>query len=175
MKNIKILTLDNKVLPLNNTRAYLFESLFIILAVSLPSIFHLLGAPVRYILPMHWTVILAGLVYGWRGGAISGFLSPVISFMITGMPYPVSLIPMTAELTVYGTMTGMLKEKLKINSFISIAIALVSGRVIYLLMFALFNPILDIFGYFVMAMVPGLFIGLLQIIALPFIAKFWTK
>lgn len=175
MKNIKIFAIDNKVLPLNNSRAYLFESLFIILAVALPSIFHLLGAPVRYILPMHWMVILAGLVYGWRGGAISGFLSPVVSFLITGMPYPISLVPMIAELTTYGSVTGMLIEKFKINPFISVTIALVLGRMIYLLVFALFNPIMDLYGYFVTAMVPGLFVSVLQIIALPYIAKIWTR
>jgi hypothetical protein len=175
MINFKVLTLDSKTIPLNNIRAYLYESLFIILAVSLPSICHLLGAPVRYILPMHWTVILAGLIYGWRGGAISGFLSPIISFLITGMPFPVSLIPMTAELTAYGTLTGLLKEKLKINSFISIAIALITGRIIFLFSFILMNQGINISDYFVTAMVPGLFIGILQIASIPLIAKFWTK
>lgn len=175
MKNTKVLAIEKNTLSLNNVRAYLFESLFIILAIALPSICHLLGFPVRYILPMHWTVILAGLVYGWKGGAAAGFLSPVISFMITGMPYPVSLIPMTAELTTYGAFTGLLKEKYKLNQFVSIAVALFAGRLIYLFIFISINSGVDIFGYFVTAMVPGLLIGILQVVSLPFIAKFWTK
>jgi len=175
MKINRTLTIDSKTLPLNNVRAYLYESLFIILAVSLPSVCHLLGVPVRYILPMHWTVILAGLVYGWRGGAISGFLSPVISFLITGMPYPISLIPMTIELTTYGAFTGILKDNFKLNSFASIAIALITGRVIFMFSFILLNSGIDVFGYIITAMIPGLLIGILQIIALPFIAKIWTR
>jgi|WetSurMetagenome_2_1015567.scaffolds.fasta_scaffold138011_2 hypothetical protein len=175
MKNIKVLTLESKTLPLNNVKAYSFESLFIILAVALPSIFHLLGAPVRYILPMHWTVILAGLVYGWRGGAMAGLLSPVTSFLITGMPLPVMLLPMTAELLIYGALTGLLKEKFKLNSFVSIAIALISGRIIFLLSFILMSRGMDITGYLVSAIVPGLFVGILQIALISFIAKFWTK
>ncbi|MCX6164692.1 MAG: hypothetical protein NTU73_07500 [Ignavibacteriae bacterium] len=175
MKINRVLTIDSNTLPLNNARAYLYESLFIIIAVALPSICHLLGAPVRYILPMHWTVILAGLVYGWRGGAIAGFLSPVISFLITGMPLPVSLLPMTTELFAYGAITGLLKEKLKINSFISIAIALITGRIIFLFSFILMSKGIDIQGYFMTAMIHGLFIGILQIALIPFIAKFWTK
>jgi hypothetical protein len=175
MKNFKSLVIGSNTLPLNNVRAYLYESLFIIIAVSLPSICHLLGAPVRYILPMHWTVILAGLVYGWRGGAMAGLLSPIISFFITGMPLPISLLPMTAELFSYGALTGLLKEKIKLNSFVSVAIALISGRIIFLLSFILMNQGIDIPGYFVFVIVPGLFIGILQIALIPFIAKFWTK
>jgi hypothetical protein len=175
MKNIKVLAIDSKTLPLNNVRAFFYESLFIILAVALPSIFHLLGAPVRYILPMHWTVILAGLIYGWRGGAIAGLLSPVTSFLITGMPLPVSLLPMTTELFAYGAITGLLKEKFKLNSFVSIAVALIAGRIIFLFSFILMSRGIDISGYFVSAMVPGLFVGILQIASIPFIAKFWTK
>lgn len=174
MKNIKAVAFNDKTIPLNNVRAYLFESLFVILAVALPSICHLLGAPIRYILPMHWTVILAGLVYGWKGGATAGFLSPAVSFLITGMPY-LSLIPMTAELFTYGALTGLLKEKFKMNSFLSITIALIAGRIVFLLGFASLNTGIDLSVYVLYAIAPGLFVGVLQIILLPFIAKFWTK
>ncbi|MBI5404134.1 MAG: ECF transporter S component [Ignavibacteriae bacterium] len=175
MKNIRSLVFYGNTLPLNNLRAYLFESLFVILAVALPSVCHLLGAPVRYILPMHWTVILAGLVYGWRGGAIAGFLSPVVSFLITGMPFLISLVPMTAELFTYGLITGILVQKIKMNSFASIAIALIIGRTIFLFIFIISNQGIDISGYFMSAILPGLIIGLVQIISIPLIAKFWIK
>ena len=84
-QQIKSITLDKTILELKSVKSFLFQLLFIGLAVLLPTIAHLTGAPV-ILLPMHGTVILAGLVYGWRGGAISGFLSPIVSFMITGMP-----------------------------------------------------------------------------------------
>jgi len=175
MINLKSLTIESKTLPLNNTRAYLYESFFIILAIALPSICHLLGAPVRYILPMHWTVILAGLVYGWRGGAIAGLLSPAVSFFMTGIPLPVFLFPMTAELFSYGALTGLLNEKIKLNSFVSVSISLITGRVIFLLSFILLNQGINFTGYFVSAMVPGFIIGIIQIVLIPYIAKFWIK
>lgn len=175
MKNSKIIAFNGNTLPLNNVRSYLFESLFIILAIALPSICHLTGVPVRYILPMHWTVILAGLVYGWRGGAIAGLLSPAVSFLITGMPLPVSLFPMTAELFTYGFLTGTLIEKVKLNSFASVAIALFAGRIIYLLSFILLNQGINLQGYIGAAILPGLITAVIQIISIPFIAKFWTK
>ena len=175
MKANGSLSIKSTTLPLDNIRAYSYETLFVVLAVSLPAICHLLGAPVRYILPMHWTVILAGLVYGWRGGAISGFLSPVVSFLITGMPVPLTLFPMTLELFTYGSLTGLLKEKLKLNSFVSIALALIVGRIIFIISFALFNQGINIQGYIMTSMLPGLIIGVIQIASIPFLAKFWTK
>lgn len=175
MKNFETLSLMNKTLSLNNSRAYLFESMFIILAVAFPSLCHLIGAPVRYILPMHWMVILAGLVYGWKGGAISGLISPLISFLVTGMPYPALLIPMTSELTVYGFLTGCLKGKIKLNPFVSVAVSLICGRVIYALAFIQFNINIDLSLYFMSALMPGILTGIIQVISLPYIAKFWTK
>jgi niacin transporter len=124
---------------------------------------------------MHWTVILAGLVYGWRGGFISGFLSPVISFLITGMPYPAALIPMTAELSAYGISSGFLREKLHLNSFASVAVALIFGRAVYLLIYFMFSSGSGYSEYIFTAMVPGLAGGIMQIAILPLAAKLWIK
>ena len=55
-------------------------------AWALPALIHLLGLPVRQLLPMHWPAILAGLVYGWRSGAVIGAASPIVSYLISGMP-----------------------------------------------------------------------------------------
>jgi hypothetical protein len=167
------LTVPNGVLPINNIRAYFFETLFIILAVAFPAICHLTGAPVRFLLPMHWTIILGGLVYGWRGGMISGLISPVLSFLITGMPFPPMILPMTAELFTYGAVTGLAKEKLNINAFASIAIALISGRIVYIFSIYISSSGLNIPGYLESALLPGIVAGILQIALIPFVAKFW--
>ena len=55
----------------------------------------MLGLPVRQLLPMHWPAILAGLVYGWRSGAVIGAASPIVSYLISGMPRPAVLPSMT--------------------------------------------------------------------------------
>jgi hypothetical protein len=59
-------------------------------AAALPAVSHLSGFPVRWILPMHWAVLLAGLTDGWRAGAAIGLLAPAASFLLLGMPYPIS-------------------------------------------------------------------------------------
>ena len=66
-------------LPAWRLRALLFQALLIVAAVVLPAVAHLSGAPVRILLPMHWPVLLAGLVYGWRGGGAVGLADPSAS------------------------------------------------------------------------------------------------
>ncbi len=175
VQQINTLTLDKTTLELKGIKSYLFQVLIVGLAVSLPVIAHLTGAPVKYLLPMHWTIILAGLVYGWRGGAISGFFSPIASYMITGMPPASSLLPMVIEITAYGFIAGLLRENLKLNSFLSILAALIIGRL--LLIVAVFSIGLIQAGftsYFQASILPGLIAASGQILILPFIAKWWV-
>ena len=169
------LTVRSTVIPINNTRAFLYETLFIVLAVAFPAICHLTGAPVSFLLPMHWTIILGGLVYGWRGGMVSGLISPVLSYLITGMPFPPMILPMTAELFTYGAVTGFAKERLNLNAFVSVAIALISGRIVYVFAIYIFSNGLNIPGYLESALLPGIAAGVLQIALIPSIAKFWKK
>lgn len=159
-------------IELKSIRSYLFNTIFIAFAIGLPVIAHLAGAPVRYLLPMHWTIILAGLVYGKKGGALAGFLTPSLSFMISGMPYLPMLLPMTIELTAYGFIAGYLRENFKLNAFLSITIALITGRILFLLTVLFAGSYSGAFAeYAQTAMLPGLIAGAAQILILPFIAK----
>jgi hypothetical protein len=151
----------------------MFQSILILSAVGLPVVAHLIGAPVRVLLPMHWPILLAGLVYGWRGGALAGILSPVISYFFSGYPLPNILPSMTAELLIYGLIAGFLCEKTKLNAFISAAIAIVLGRIVFVgsvLLMGSSNP-----EYFKAALLPGMVAALCQIALLPLLAKWWIK
>ncbi len=109
-------------------------------ALVLPAIAHLLGAPVRWILPMHWPAVLAGLVYGWRGGLVVGALAPLVSFILSGMPPPAILPVMMSELAVHGFLAGFLREKLSWSGYPSAGTALVTGRLVYMGLVALLTP-----------------------------------
>ena len=157
-------------------RSLSFQALLIIAAVALPVAAHLSGAPVRILLPMHWPVILAGLVFGWRGGAIVGFLSPFASYLISGMPLPGILPAMTAELAVYGLIAGLFREKFSANAFISVATAVVVGRIVFaLIVLFTVTPSASFGSYFQAALVPGIPAAIAQIVFLPLIAGWWVK
>jgi len=141
-------------------------------AVLLPAAAHLTGAPVRWLLPMHWPIILAGLVYGWRSGLVVGLLAPVSNWLLTGYPLPMVLPAMTVELALYGFIAGWLRECADWNRFAAVGLALIVGRVFFLGTVLFANGFIGYFGdYVVVAMLPGVVAGGMQVILLPLIAR----
>ena len=172
--NESVIALNKPTLTLSGVRAYVFQLLLIAAAVILPVVSHLSGAPVRFLLPMHWPVILAGLVYGWRAGVLTGALAPIVSYVLSGFPLPVILPSMTVELLTYGLVTGLLRELVRLNPFLSVAFALVLGRIVFVLSVLLGNSVTtNQLAYFQAALTPGMIAGVFQIALLPFLAKWW--
>lgn len=118
-------------------------------AVVLSSTLHAVaGREIAIILsPMHFPVLLMGILCGPWLGLIGGVLAPVVSFLMSGMasPPPSTLVPMIFELGMYGFMTGMMRmifiKNPKINKFASIlalVIAMVAGRALNAVVGAIF-------------------------------------
>lgn len=87
-------------------------------AVILPHICHTLGMSLgfgsalgEYLLPMHLPVILSGMLCGPVAGLVTGLVSPLVSFLLSGMPGAAVLPFMVLELSVYGFLAGLLKDK----------------------------------------------------------------
>lgn len=116
-----------KVLTFSEAKYYIFTSAFIGLAVFVPWLthqFHLAGPK---FLPMHFFVIIAGILFGWRAGMIVGVASPMLSYGITHLP-PLVILPETMlELAIYGFATGALRER-NLNIFTSLFVAMILGR-----------------------------------------------
>ena len=165
------------VLPWSAVSSLSLQSALIVSAVVLPAIAHLSGMPVRLLLPMHWPVLIAGLIFGWRGGLIVGLMSPLSNYIITGYPLFHKMIPMAAELAIYGGLAGLMREQMRWNSYLSIVTALIAGRIAFLLTIFLiggFHSEGTFFVYAIAAMTPGLPAAVLQIVTLPLLAKWWV-
>ena len=161
------------VWPWSGVRAWLFQLGLVIASVLLPAAAHLTGAPVRWLLPMHWPVILAGLLYGWRGGLTVGLLAPGSNWLLTGYPLPIKLLPMTVELAVYGFVAGWLVERWHWNRFAAVAVALVAGRMVFLAAIAMFGATdgTGFWAYVTAAMVPGLAAGVGMVVVIPVLGQ----
>jgi hypothetical protein len=164
--------LEGLTLPWLGVRPLTFLLGLIGAAVLLPAIAHVLQLPVRWLLPMHWPVILAGLVYGWRAGVVAGLLSPLVSFALSGMPPQPFLPTMTAELAAYGLLAGVLRSSVRMNAFASVALALVAGRLVAigasLVLGAALPALLPTYG-------PGVPAALAQVVLLPLLAAWWVR
>ena len=113
-----------------NTKKLTYTGLLLALGVILPQLFHIIGGQTAgsIFLPMHIPVLIAGLLLGWKSGLTVGILSPILSFLVASMPMPPVLYFMVVELAAYGFVSGYLKEKLKLNIYINLAISMVVGR-----------------------------------------------
>lgn len=164
-------------LSASGIRALSLQAILLVAAsVLLPAAAHLAGLPVRLLLPMHWPVVLVGLIYGWRSGAIVGLAAPGLSYVISGMPYPAVLPAMTVELAVYGLLAGIFREQLRWNLFLATAMAVVGGRLVFLvaaIATGASGPSTS--EYVRAALIPGFAAALAQVLVLPLVAKWWVR
>lgn len=107
----------------------------IIACIVLPQAFHAIGAVSGLgtalgaaFLPMHLPVLTVGLVSGSWAGLICGAISPLISFVLSGMPIAAKVPFMAVELAFYGLGAGMLSER-KIPVVAKVFFAQIFGRV----------------------------------------------
>ncbi len=158
------------VLKVSNLGLVIFSVVFIALDVALPWVthqFHLAG-PV--FLPMHFLVLVAALLFGWRVGLIVGLFTPIVSFGLSGMPFLPVLPQITLELVSYGLIAGFLRERFKLNLWFSLILAMILGRMVLgltVFILGLPNPFEHVFSVIKM----GLLGILIQLAFVPLIVK----
>lgn len=169
----------------SNLKKMILTSLFIALGVILPQFFHPLELG-KVISPMHFPVLICGLLLGAYYGAACGFLTPIVASFIFGRPPIFSVgLPMAIELAVYGFVSGLLYTKVKlikkdiINIYGSLILAMLSGRVIATLVNAIYmqaglsnNNTAEYLEILFIIGLPGI---LLQIVMVPPIVLFIKK
>lgn len=126
-----------------NVKKIAISGLLLAFGVLVPRIFHMLGNPIlgQMFLPMHIGVFIAGIFLGKYYGLWIGFATPLLNFLISGMPpIPISIF-MAIELAAYGFFAGFLMSdkvipKLKIfgrdiKIYISLILTMIIGRLVY--------------------------------------------
>jgi uncharacterized membrane protein len=164
-------------LPAWRPRALTVQAFLLVAAAwLLPALAHAAGLPARTLLPMHWPVILVGLCYGWRSGALVGLGAPALSFLLSGMPPPIVLPAMTLELGAYGFLAGFARETLRQGWFVAALASLLGGRLVFLAAVLLTGALTTSWSaYLAAAMLPGLPAALAQAALLPLLARWWVR
>ena len=155
----------------NVVRETALAGFLIAIGIILPMFTHFIGQG-AVILPMHIPVLLAGFVLNAPFAVIVGIITPILSSVMTGMPPIFPVLPfMLFELATYGLVTSLLYRKLKLNVYVSLIGAMVSGRivatvVVWVLTSFFFvtlpNPIVWIMGVITTG-IPGIIVQLLFI------------
>ena len=121
------------LLKYNNVRSYVLTAAFVSLAVLVPWVFHQFHLAGPTFLPMHIFVLMAGLLFGWRAGLAVGLLTPLASYAVSGMPVLTILPQILIELSAYGLIAGILREKYNLRAIWSLLGAMIGGRLALLL------------------------------------------
>lgn len=125
-------------------RKAVHAALYLALAILLPIVFHQFGVAGRIFLPMHLPILLCGFIIGPLAGVIVGLLAPILSYLLTGMP-PLYAVPlMTLELPLYGLTAGLAYQKLKLNIYLALLIAMVVGRLAFALGLAVLGTFIEL-------------------------------
>lgn len=148
------------------------------IGIALPRIFHILAGESAgaTFLPMHIAVLIAALTFGTISSTIVAGSSVVFSYLLTGMPSIARLPYMLIELVIYAVILSLFNKKF--NSYISLILTIVLGRVLYAgILFASVNILgLSSYGISVIESVkmgiPGIIV---QLICVPFIASSLKK
>jgi uncharacterized membrane protein len=111
-----------------DVRLYVFVAVFVGLGMLTPWIFHRVHLAGPTFLPMHFFVLVGGLLFGWRVGVLAGLLTPAVSFVVSGMPVPLLLPQITSELAMYGLVSGLLRERTGIGTVGVLLSAMIAGR-----------------------------------------------
>ena len=123
------------------TRFVTHSALYLALAILLPIGFHAMGMMGRVFLPMHLPVLLAGFLIGPASGLLVGIMAPGLSHLLTGMPPTYAVPLMSMELPIYGLIAGLCYQRLRMNIYVTLLLAMIVGR----LMFALGLLVLGLF------------------------------
>lgn len=119
---------------MKNTKKLCLAAICTVLCYVLPLIFHSFGIGTAFS-PMHFPVLLSGILCGPVYGAFCGLCGPIISSLLSGMPGPAKLITMIPELMVYGLTAGALFKAFRLKdillrSYSSLIPAMLAGRVV---------------------------------------------
>jgi LytS/YehU family sensor histidine kinase len=147
--------------------------LLLAVGLLLPIVFHSLfgAAGGRTFLPMHYAVLLGGLLLGPVAGAFLGIAAPLLNTLMMGMPAVAILPPMVVELAIYGLVAGFAHRRWRLAPLWSLLLAMVAGRIALGLAVALLEPSIGLQAEPVAYVLAGIVTGLpgitVQVVVIP--------
>lgn len=127
---------DKKTTVKDMTKNLTLSAMFLALGLVLPLLTGQIPQIGNMLLPMHLPVFLCGLICGWHYGGVIGFITPLLRYVIFGMPvlYPTGLA-MSLELMTYGIVAGLLyaisKWQCVVALYRCLIIAMLAGRAVW--------------------------------------------
>ena len=158
---------------MNSVKRLTLAAVCVALCVVLPIAFHGIPDAGSVFLPMHIPVLICGMICGWPYGLLCGFMGPLLSSVLTGMPPVAYLPPMMIECGVYGLVSGLILKYVRTKNtyadlYIALVTAMIAGRVVSGIAKALiFTPGMALSAWVTASFVTALPGILIQLVFLP--------
>lgn len=167
-----------------NYEKIILSALFLAIGMVLPLITGQIKEIGDSLLPMHFPVILCGIICGAKYGFTVGLILPFFRSFIFGMPpfFP-NAVWMSAELAAYGFVVGLLYNHFFKKQlwwlYASMIISMISGRVVWgitkLLLYGLEGKVFS-FQMFISGALLDAWAGIiLQLVLIPFIVSAFKR
>lgn len=119
--------------PSNNIERVAISGFFLTLALVLPPLFHVFGAGSVF-LPMLLPVVTAGFLLDSRSAITIGFIAPLLSSLLTGMPpiMPPIAFMMAVELTILALIPSIFYRRFGMNLYGVLLVTLLVNRLLVL-------------------------------------------
>ena len=129
--------------------AWVGAVVLIAVGVILPYFVHAFGASPRVLMPMHFPVLIAGVLLSPITAALVGLLTPAISMGLTGYPTSAQVMRMMPELAAYAAVTSVMLRLLPLWPGLSeragriaaiavaVLVAMIAGRLVYVAFYVL--------------------------------------
>ena len=120
-------------------RKMTYAAMLLALAVLMPRVAGLIPDIGKTLNLMHIPVLLCGFLCGWPWGLAAGFIAPLLSSAVNGMPgiFPDAAV-MAFELVTYGAVAGLMYRLLprkrgtgRLYIYIALLTAMIAGRLVY--------------------------------------------
>lgn len=78
-------------LPFSNAKTYFFIFLFVLGNIALPQLCHWMPMGGQTLLPIYFFTLIAAYKFGFRVGLLTALFSPVMNYLLFGMPAAAAL------------------------------------------------------------------------------------
>ncbi|MBK5722795.1 ECF transporter S component [Dysgonomonas sp. Marseille-P4677] len=122
---LKLYSLEYK-----NAKTYLVASLFIVGNILLPQLCHLVPNGGFTLLPIYFFTLIGAYKYGWRVGLLTAILSPLINYLLFGMPMATVLPVIMFKSVLLALAAGFAAKKYQRISILILMIVVLSYQIL---------------------------------------------
>ena len=114
----------------DEAKTYLWAMVFVACNLVLPQVFHLIPQGGVIFSPLSLVILVGAYKFGWKTGLLAALASPLVNYLLTGMPATAVLPVMTLKLTVLALVAGLTAQHFKTVSLsLIIGVVLVSKAI----------------------------------------------